>query len=516
MNIKGFKRLIIIFSIVSLLLTQSVFGQSQVSTSIEDTTIEDTSSENVDLDYLKSIIDMLKEKYNGHISDRELIEGAVKGMFDSLDKYTTFFSLKEANQFLGDINGKYQGIGISIVQDGDYILVTKVFSASPAEKAGIIKGDKIATVDGKSIAGFSSEEAAGLIKGKENTKVNLGIVRTDENNIINIEVERGQIKVNPVEYKIMDDIGYVKIDTFNANTAEYFKKAMKDLDKNNVAKIILDLRNNPGGEVTQSVAVAKYFVPEGLITKLDFKSENVEDIEYYSKLKESKYKLAVLINGMSASASEILAGAIQDTKSGVLIGTKSYGKAKVQNMVPILTPEAYKKYEEQLGKKVVDGYELMKVYNIYPSDDEIIGWSKITTGEYTTPNGRMIDKEGLTPDIAVEDYPLIEKIDINNIQELLKVSKPILDSEGFDVYNAEKILLLSGYDVDTPDLKLDKKTFAAIMKFQEDSGLFPYGVLDYTTQDALNAKLDNLLRVIDEQYAKALEVLTQDGQSEKE
>lgn len=461
----------------------------------------------LDMDYLKGIMDMIKEKYRGQITDEQLIEGALKGMFNTMDPYTTYYTPEEANSFLSDMGGTYEGIGVMMEKINDYIVVAKVFQSSPAEKAGIIQGDIIVEVDGTSIVGASTDEAGSLIRGTAGTKVILGVIREGNKDIIRIEVTRSKVKINPVSYYIKDDIGYIKLDIFNANTNEFITKALNDMDSNNISKIILDLRNNPGGEVTQAVAVARKLVPEGLITKLDFKSQSMVDVEYYSYLKSPQYKLAVLVNGMSASASEILAGAIQDTGSGKLIGTKTFGKAKVQNLIPILTSDASQKYKDQLGVKLVDGFDLVSVYGIYPKDDEIMGWTKITTGVYYTPKNRMIDEKGLEPDIEIEDTSLVNGIDIRNIQTLTATSKPALNSENLEVYHAEMILKLLGYDVNSPDTKLDEKTFNAIKKFQKDSGLYPYGVMDFTTQKVLNRELDNMILKVDKQYTKAIEVL---------
>lgn len=469
---------------------------------------EETSASDKDLEYLRSVMDMIKSKYKGEVSDSQLIEGALKGMFDSMDDYTTYFTPKEAEDFLGEMDGSYQGIGVSISQDGDYIVVGKAFPGSPAERAGIYTGDKIVEAGGKSLIGASSEEAVTLIKGEAGTKVILGIVRSGTSGVIKLEVERAQITINPVSYEIRNGIGYIKLDMFNANTVEYMRKAVDEMDKNKVTKIVLDLRDNPGGEANMAVMTAGMFVPKGLITKLDFKDENRPDELYYSFLEEPKYKLAVLVNKMSASASEILAGAIQDTKAGVLVGTQTFGKAKVQSVFPILTPEAYKKYEEKLGKKITTGEELWDL-GINPLITEVIGWTKITTGMYTTPNGRMIDGKGLTPDVQAEDPVKVNNIDLGSIQKLAKTVKPTLNGEGPEVYNTEKILKAGGYEVDNPDSRLDEKTFKAIMKFQSDSGLFSYGTLDFATQQALNDRLDKLILENDKQYAKAVEVLNQ-------
>jgi carboxyl-terminal processing protease len=338
--------------------------------------------------------------------------------------------------------------------------------------------------------------------------VTLGILRSDLKETMSIEVIRELIKINPVTSEIRNGIGYIKLDAFNANAEEGVVKALEEMDKSSITRIVLDLRGNPGGEVEQAVAIAKNFVPKGLITRLDFKSDRVKDTEYYSNLGSLKYKLAVLVDEMSASASEIFAGAVQDTKSGTLVGTKSFGKAKVQTMTPLLTPEAYEKYEEKLNVKVVDAFELINVYRIMPLNNEILGWSKITVGTYTTPSGRMIDGIGLVPDVQVENPQPVNDIVISTIQKLPGTAKPSLNSEGYDVYNAEKLLKALGYDVDKPDTLLDEKTYKAISKFRTDNKLYPGGILDFTTQKVMNTKLEELVYKTDKQYQKAVEILS--------
>jgi len=460
-----------------------------------------------ELEYLKSVMEMIKERHKGDVTDQQLIEGALKGMFDTMDQYTTYFTNEEANEFLSDVEGTYEGIGIMLEKRNNYIIVAKVFADSPAEKAGLVIGDKIVAVNGKSMIGAALDEASSSIKGKVGTAVTLGIIRDGENVIRYVEIIRGEIKINPVTYYIRDGIGYIKLDLFNSNTSEYINEALNEMDKNNISKIILDLRNNPGGSLDEAVKLARNFVPQGVITKLDFKSESQADREYLSYLQSPKYKLAILVNEMSASASEIVAGAVQDTGAGVIIGTKTFGKAKVQNLIPILTPEAYEKYANALGVKVVDAYELINKYKVLPKKGEIIGWTKMTTGIYITPKGRMIDGVGITPDIIVEGTTIVEGIDLNSIDKLTMTWKPDLGSEGIDVYNAEKILKVLGYDIDTPDSILDEKTYKAISKFRTDNGLYPGGMLDFTTQKALNSKLDAKILEVDKQYSKALEVL---------
>lgn len=467
----------------------------------------DTNSEvSLDLDYLKSVMDMIKERYKDTVTDKELIEGAINGMFDTMDKYTDYYNQTEAESLFSELDGSYAGIGVRIISESGYICVVDVFESSTAQKAGIIKGDIILKVNGQSIEGKTGDEAAQLIKGKEGTKVKLEIQRVGQKDNLILEVERANVMVNPVTYRIMGDIGYIKLEIFNSNSNYYMTKALYEMNKSKIKKLVLDLRDNPGGEVDQVVKIAKNFVPKGLITKLKFKYDNYKDEEYYSDNNDLKYKLVVLVNESSASASEILAGAIQDTGSGILVGTKTYGKGKVQNIYPVLSPEAYKKYEDKFGIKIVDGYDLKK-YGITPDDDEIIGWTKITTGEYYTPKGRMIDGTGLQPDYYIENKYLQNEVDIRDIDNLSKTIKPVKNDKSLDVFNAEKLLKFLGYDISKPDIIFDEKTEAAVYKFQKDNGLFPYGVLDFSTQQALNNKLEKYLSEFDNQMAKALELL---------
>ncbi len=458
-------------------------------------------------EYLQDVMNLVKDNYHFDVDNTQLLENAIKGMFYSLDDYTEFYTTEEAEQFLQSVDGRYEGIGVVLTCLGDYVMITQVFPLSPAEKAGLFSGDKIASVDGKDVRGKGVDEVAALIKGEEGSRVSLGIIRDNNDKLLSISVARGRIKLNPVNYNIRDGIGYISIETFNSNTNEYLLQALTDMEYNGIEKVILDLRNNTGGEVSQAVAVARNFVPEGLIATLEFRAPSRGDLIYESSLKSTKYQLVVLVNGMTASSSEILAGAIQDSGAGILVGTKTYGKARVQSIIPILTPEACNIYGKYFSARIVDGNSLLSRYGVQAGSDEIIGWAKITTGIYKTPKGRNIDGYGLTPDIVVGDHEPVAGIYLNSIADLSRTAKPGLNEEGIDVYNAEKILRISGYDVDVPDMRLDERTYAAIKDFQRDNALHSYGVLDYSTQDALNKKLQQLLKEIDKQYARAVQYL---------
>jgi len=454
-------------------------------------------------DYLESLMKMAQDKYNYDITEQELTQGAVKGIFNSMDPYTEFFTTEEAKQFMEVVGGSYSGIGVVLSQMENYVVISRVFASSPAETIGILPGDKIATVDGKDVVGASVDEVSSLIRGEENSQVSVGIVR--DKSLHNFSVTRKSIKINPINYEIRGDIAYISIDTFNSNTYDYWTDAQNAADKAGVKKVILDLRNNTGGEVDQAIAVARQLVPEGVISTLEFRNPDEKDTVFKSYLEESPYKLVVLVNGMTASASEILAGAIQDTKTGTLVGTQTFGKARVQSVMPVLSPEGFEKYGLKSG--LVNAYDLKLAEQMKLTDKDVLGLVKITTGTYTTPAGRMIDGKGLTPDQTVADPEMKNGIYVNSIVKLTKTVKPGLNDEGLDVYNAEKILKLIGYDIESPDMKLDNKTFAAIQKFQSDQGFSPYGVLDFTTQQALNQQYNKVLPEIDRQYGRALEIL---------
>ncbi|HEX2946189.1 MAG TPA: S41 family peptidase [Clostridia bacterium] len=457
--------------------------------------------------YLDGVLDMIDDQYWGKVSDKDLVNNTVGGMFNSLDDYTVYMTDDEKTSFMDTMSGAFGGIGVTLQASGDYILVTNVFVSSPAEKAGVLQGDKIVEANGVNLLKATTDKAASVIKGEVGTTVRLGILRDRYSKTIYKNVVRAVVKVNPVTFEIRNGIGYIRLDMFNENTEEYFKKALTEIDAKKVTKIILDLRDNPGGEVNQAVAVARNFVPRGLITKLDYKSERYDDQEYFSNLEKPKYKLAVLVNENSASASEIVSGAIQDTGAGKLVGTKTFGKAKFQSIIPMLTVDAFKKYKDR-GITAVNEYDLM-VQGIYPSDDEIAGYVKMTLGCYYTPKGRMIDGAGLTPDVKVDDPKPVAGISLNSVQKLTCTTEPRQNAQGDDIFNAEKLLKMMGYKIAAPDNFLDSGTVSVLKEYQKKAGLKVSGVLDKKTQASLNNNLLKLNAKYDAQYSAAVNLLNQ-------
>lgn len=489
-------KLILTRIICTILIVLIMLGQVSLAATNQDET---------DLLYLKGILELIRDQYKGDISDDELVYSAAKGMLESLDPYTVFYNNEETEDFVDTISGTFGGIGISMQISGDYIVIMQVFSDSPAEKAGLLQGDKIVEADGVSLVKEATDKASSLIKGEVGTKVKLGILRDGRTVPQYFEVKREIINVNPVSYEIRGSIGYIRLDMFSSNSDEYVTDALGYMDRNNIKKIILDLRDNPGGEVSQAVEIARKFVPKGLITKLDYQSSRYRDISYYSDLDNPKYELAVLVNSSSASASEIVAGAIQDSGAGKLVGTKTFGKAKFQSLIPLLTLEAFEKYKAQ-GIFAVNGYDL-QAHGIYPTGDEIAGYTKMSLGVYYTPNGRMIDGTGLEPDFTIDDPQPVSDIYINSIGRLTGEAWIRLDGQGIDVFNSEMILKIMGYKVQTPDNTLDIDTAVALREYQKDSGLPVTAILDKQTKTALNADLVKAILKYDMQYSTAVGLL---------
>jgi len=323
---------------------------------------------------------MLQELYYQEITDEELEEAAIRGMFNSLDKYTTYYNAEETTQFTESVSGSYVGIGIKMESLNGYIHVNQVFSNSPAEEAGVLPQDYIIKVNGEDISGWTTTKAASLIKGEKGTEVTVTFLRG--NNTYERTMVRSDVQVDSCSLDIFEgDIGYIKIEEFNSSTYAEFERMYKTLKVIGTKKLILDLRNNYGGYLSQCVAVSKLLVPKGPIVTIKYR-DSEEDVQYSSRLEEKEMELVVLVNNNTASASEIVAGALKDTKAATIVGTQTYGKGVVQQM-----------------------------YNLKNG-----GSVKITVAEYLTPNGTSINGVGVTPDIIVED----ETEQLNKAIEILK------------------------------------------------------------------------------------------------
>ena len=314
-------------------------------------------------------LEMVKERYVEPMPIDTLIAGAVKGMVNSLgDPHSIYMDAKMYKEFMIETEGSFNGVGIVIGMKDKTLTVVSPIEGTPSDKAGIESGDQIIKIDGKDSNNMALDEAVSKIRGPEGTTVVLGIRRGNEA-VKEYAIIRSNIQIKTVSGKMLPDkIAYLRISMFNENTGSAFAQKYKELEKEGMQAIVLDLRDNPGGLLQESVKVSNFFVPKGPVVSVVTRDGHRE--VHSSSLGAVKYPVAVLVNGGSASASEIVSGAIQDTGVGTLIGTKTYGKGSVQTVLKF--------------------------------DDGAI---KLTIAKYLTPSDRSIDGIGIEPDIKVEMEP---------------------------------------------------------------------------------------------------------------
>ena len=310
----------------------------------------------------------ISEKYVGEYSTENMIYGAIQGMVDSLgDPYSVFLKPGENQMFLDDLSGKIEGIGAELSLKEGQLIVIAPLDDSPAQKAGLKAQDKILKINDEDTVEFSLDKAVSKIRGPSGTTVKLLIDRQGFSSPQEFNIKRETIIIKSVEWEQKDNVGIIKISQFGDDTSELAEEAAKDLAKRNLTGVILDLRNNPGGYLDASIDVASLFMDGGVVVKEVDRSGKEEILEATLEGKLIKEKIVILINGGSASASEIVAGALKDNRQAILIGEKTFGKGSVQEL-------------ENLAK----GSAL-----------------KLTVARWLTPSGKTIDEEGISPDIEV-------------------------------------------------------------------------------------------------------------------
>ena len=307
--------------------------------------------------------------YEDEIDTENLVEGIYAGYTASLgDPYTAYYDEESTREFMKSISGEFGGIGATVSKkaDEDEILISEVYEESPAEQAGLKAGDVLIQADGHAVSGQDLDTVVSWISGEPGTDVELRISRAGEE--MDVTVTRDVIETKTVEYEMKEDgIGYIRVEEFDKVTYDQFKAALDDLEGQGMNSLIIDLRGNPGGQLTTVADMLKLFLPEGVIVSTKDKYGNTDEITCDGD-HEFKKPLAVLVDGHSASASEIFSAAIQDYDVGTIVGTQTYGKGVVQQTI-------------DLG----DGTCM-----------------KITISEYYTPSGRSINGTGVTPDVEVE------------------------------------------------------------------------------------------------------------------
>jgi len=330
------------------------------------------------IEVFTEVLRQIEKNYVEPQDPQKMIYGAIKGMVQNLDPHSSFMTKEEHQDLLIETKGSFSGVGIEISVRDNVLTVVSPIEGTPAYAAGIQAGDKIVRIDDKSTNDMTLTDAVKSIRGKKGTKVKLTVIRESSDKPLDFTITRDVIPLKSVRNYLLDpEIGYVRISTFQSNTSKDLNVALEKLETGRDLKgLILDLRNNPGGLLSQAIEVSDVFLDTGLIvsTKGRNSSQDMEVSAHQNKT-ERDYPIIVMVNGGSASASEIVAGALQDNKRALTLGSRTFGKGSVQTILPLS-----------------DGSGL-----------------RLTTAKYYTPSGRSIQASGITPDIEIEFVPPVQE-----------------------------------------------------------------------------------------------------------
>ncbi len=361
------KRVILSFFIIlfiTLLVLPGFYGKKSAFSAGDDTY--------KNLKLFNEILDLIEANYVEDVDSNDIIDGAIKGMIKTLDPHSTYMTADTYKELKINTKGVFGGLGIEITMINDIITVVSPIEDTPAYIAGVKSGDQIVGIDGKSTKGLTLEDAVHKLRGKAGTKVTITVMRKDLEKPTDFVITRAIIKLKSVKHKIYQkNIGYVRISSFQETTTDELKKAMDSITKEatHLNGLILDLRNNPGGVLEQSINVSDIFLKSGIIVSTKGRTKESETVyNAHDDGSEPICPMVVLINGASASASEIVSGALQDNGRAILLGTQTFGKASMQVVIPLNNGAAL----------------------------------KLTTGKYYTPSGKLIQAMGISPDIEIE------------------------------------------------------------------------------------------------------------------
>ena len=420
----------------TLIFGQMVFAENPPAISKPDIPLNELRA-------FSEIFGRIKNNYVEPVEDKELLQNAIRGMLSGLDPHSTYLDLEDFKSLREGTSGEFGGLGIEVTMEDGFVRVVSPIDDTPAAEAGVLAGDLIIRLDEKPVKGLALREAVDMMRGKPGTDLLITILREGEDKPINITLTRAIIKVKSVKHKTLEPgYGYVRISTFQQRTSEGLNKAIEQLKKDNndtLKGLVLDLRNNPGGLLNAAVDVSDAFITKGMIVYTDGRIPDSKQ-EFNANPRDllEGAPLVVLVNGGSASASEIVAGALQDHHRAVILGTKTFGKGSVQTVMPLTDKTAV----------------------------------KMTTARYFTPSGRSIQAEGIVPDIIVERVK-ITAIDNTGFKPLSErdLSKHISNGNG-----------KTGADI-------SEKTTG------EETISAPLAVTDYALSEALNLlKGINILR----------------------
>jgi carboxyl-terminal processing protease len=320
------------------------------------------------------VLSYVEANYVDEVEPEKLVHGAIRGMLRTLDSHSSFMPPEVYREMQVETEGKFGGLGIEITIRDDILTVVSPIEGTPAYRAGIKAADRIVSVEGESTKDMSLIEAVRRLRGPADTNVTIGIMREGFTEPKDFILTRAIIHIRSVDSKVLPDgVGYVKLRSFHKNTSEELAAELEELDQSKVNALVLDLRNNPGGLLEQAIAVTNEFISSGKLivyTKGRLANQNMKGFSK-SDGSHSDYPMVILVNGGSASASEIVAGALQDLERAKLVGTKTFGKGSVQTIIPLS-----------------NGAGL-----------------RLTTAKYYTPSGRVIHEKGIVPDVVIEEPP---------------------------------------------------------------------------------------------------------------
>jgi len=368
--IKFFK--IFYITIFILLINTKVFASSEIYEKI---------------DLFSEVLDKVNKDYVDEVDQNAVMDAAINGVLQSLDPYSSYMSPQMLSEMQTETSGKFGGLGIEVGMEAGVVKVISPIDNSPASKVGIKAGDYIVKINDTQVQGKSLTEAVELMRGPVGTDIEITVRRVGEKKAMVFNITREIIKITSVRSKIIDgDIGYIRLTSFNENSSDQFKEKIKDLKKNkDINSYILDLRNNPGGLLSQAIKITDFFLDNGEIVSTKGRKKT-ESRKWYANKGDviEGSTLVVLINYGSASASEIVAGALKDHKRAILVGENSYGKGSVQSIIPLKNNGAI----------------------------------RLTISKYYLPSGKSISEIGVSPDIKVEEKSENFKMNSENDNQL--------------------------------------------------------------------------------------------------
>ncbi len=367
--------LFLLFTSINLLPACSMAQEQRMAGSGPEAKKEQSSEENTydQLNLFGNVFERVRAQYVDEVSDKQLIEYAINGMLSSLDPHSAYLNADDFEDMREKTNGQFGGLGMEVTMEDGFVKVVSPIDDTPAFTAGIKAGDLISHLDGTSVLGLSLKDAVEIMRGEPGSEIELTIAREGETEPLYVPIVRDIIRIRPVKDNVFkDSVGYLRITTFNRNTTDDAENAVNEIKKrlgNRLAGFVIDLRNNPGGLLDQAIGVSDLFLDKGEIVstrgrhKIDSKRDNAHSGDILED-----YPIVVLVNGGSASSSEIVAGALQDHRRAIIMGTQTFGKGSVQTVIPL------------------NGNSAMR----------------LTTARYYTPSGSSIQAKGIEPDINVE------------------------------------------------------------------------------------------------------------------